>query len=77
MVKFSAVAINKCYYVTASCVRCGTVECTYFSSCFSPEQKSTLSIVADVLGAVGGFAGKYSTIATNNRQLHAHSVPHL
>jgi len=48
--------------------------CTYFSSCFRPEQKSTLSIVADVLGADGGFAGKYSTIAKNNKQLHAHSI---
>jgi len=35
-----------------------TAKCTYCSSCFKPEQKSTLSIVADMLGAAGGFAGK-------------------
>jgi len=34
------------------------VEIMYLSSRFRPDQKSTLSIVADVLGAAGGFAGK-------------------
>ena len=45
-------------YVTVSHTGCNAAECTYFSSCFRPEQKSVLSIVADVLGAAGGFAGK-------------------
>jgi len=40
-----------------SCVP-NTAHCTYRSSCFRPEKKSTLSMVADMLGAAGGFAGK-------------------
>jgi len=35
-----------------------TREHTYRSSCFKPEKKSTLSTVADMLGAAGGLAGK-------------------
>jgi len=50
-------------------------ERTYCSNRFRPEKKSTLSTVADMLGAAGGFAGKYSNIITNNMQLHALSVP--